>query len=525
MNLPRQDEAPLYAKLGEPIEEDMLGVLLRRTRGMSARKLSMFRKYRVWREDTRDLVLDAIFTRQNDDSTRREMAKFITGVRNDALDITRDSAVVWKHGANRSLRGRTSKKVRNAIADLERETMIDTLAPSINQLGFLQGPQITVPVVRGGRLNLDNLPAHLHEPVFNIDDPCGEPAAVAWTESYAQDGRPARTIVLDSQTLRHFEWTGDRPVEDVDARITHGGGYCPCATFRIRPPLLGDDWHDVTLNQRLVEGTVEILIVLTALAFVRKTQCKRLLTMVGKTEGLPKGQVIGPERPIVAKTSGGKAGLDIDAIDFDTPPDSFLKHALFLAHSMAEPFGGRVESASGEPLEFAKIVIPYESQTELRHAQIPHAIVYEQHLWAAAVTMMNAQGHRHAEALPDAREMEERIQSEYGTLSRTIADPNMASAQDDHDLKHGLTSEYRLMANRLGPGSNLDDARRRVREHLDERAEFNDAVTTRDLNMGGKVQTAPQAFGALGTPAREANRADAQHEDTGPRPGQGDPPE
>ncbi len=515
------DPEPLYGELGEPLPEEKAVELVRRQRTFATahRKARMFAKYQVWDEDVSDLVVAKICIRQNDPTTREEMAKFVSTERNDALDITRDAAVVWKHGATRSLADGTTRE-HEALMQLVRESSLDTIAPIINQLGFLQGPQIAVPVVRGGALNVDVLPSHLPDLAHNVDDPTGEPAAVAYPiaydDGYGTGSTPSRVVLVDPVYIRTFTFEGDRPVEVVGRRVRHDALFCPVATFRTRWPLLGGDWWTTQQNQRLINGTISILVVMTVLDFVRKSQHKHLLTMTGNLEGVPQGQVLEPEKPFVGRAKSPEQ-VKIETIDFNTDPAYFIKHALFLAHCLAEPFGGRVEVESGQPAEFARVVIPDAAQTELRNAQVPMAQVFERHFWAATAAMMRAYGHPLSGVLPDARGMQERIRVDFGTLARSIADPEKDSKRRDWEISKGQTSQYRLMQERLGPGVTLEEAEARVLENLDQQARFNDLVTKRNLGMspGGSVTTASQAFGAQGTPAREANR-DAPEGDAAP---------
>lgn len=520
---------PIFAPLGEPLDDETALELVRRQRSFSstARKAAMWRKYRIFREDVRDEVVAEIHRRQNDPTTREEMAKFVSTARNDLLDITRDAAVVWKHGPTRTL-DEGKEQEHAALAQLVRESAIDTVAPLINQLGFAQGPQIAVPMVRGGALNIDHLPSHLPDVAHNVDDPTGEPAAVAYPTAYDtgyQRSTPSRVVLIDPVYVRTFTFEGgDLPVEIADRRVRHDALFCPVATFRSRPTILGDEWWDELGNQRLVDTTIEILFNLCALGYVRKAQGKYLLALRGNLEGVPEGQVLEPERPFIAR---GRAPdqVAIDVLNFSLDPTHYIRHILFLAHCLAEPIGGRVESQSGTPPEYAQIVIPDEAQTELRNAQLPMATVFERHFWAAATVMMRVYGHTLAGKIPDARGMEERLRVDFGLLARSIADPGKDSERRDWELSKGQTSQYRLMQDRLGPGTTLEEAKRRVLQNLDEQAEFHDLVTKRNLGMSqdGSVTTASQAFGAQGTPAREANRAaepegEAEQQPTEPDP-------
>jgi hypothetical protein len=511
---PHNEPEPIYAQLGEPLGDEQAAELVKRQRTFSsaARKAAMWAKYRVYREDVLDLVEAAIDRRQNDPSTREEMKKFAATERNDALDITRDAAVVWKHGPTRTIADAKGEE-QDALAQLVRESSIDTIAPIINHLGFLQGPQIAIPMVRGGVLNVDHLPSHLPDIALNIDDPTGEPAAVAYPTAYDDlymHNAPSRVVLVDPVFVRTYTFKGDRPEEIVERRVRHDAMFCPVATFRSRPTILGDEWWDALTNQRLIDGTIKILLVLTVLDYVRKTQNKHLLSMTGNLEGVPEGQTLDPEHPLYGRARSPDQ-VAFDTLNFNTDPLFFIRHALFLAHCLAEPFGGRVDVASGQPAEYAKIVIPDEAQTELRNAQLPMAQLFERHFWAAASAMMRAYGHPLAGKLPDPAGMEERLRVDFGLLARTIADPRADSDRRNWELQKGQTSQFRLMQERLGPGVTKTEARQRVLENLDEQAEFNDLVTKRNLGMSqdGSVITASQAFGAQGTPAREANRGAA----------------
>lgn len=529
MNYDIGPDDPLHAPAGEPLPPEIVETLVQRQtldqRSMghssSTRKREAYEAYDIFRNRVRGLVAMAIFGQQENDTIRQGMLRQITKVRNDALDVTAQVAVVWKNGAERHLGsdGDESDTITTAqelaLGKLAKESRFDVFADTINQLAWLVGPQFAVPMVRGGKLTCDVVGPHVYDIVQDVENPLGMPVGLAW---HLSSHRIAQSVehhvfVLDAQTLTRYVTRGPGTTTVADV-VEHRMGRLPAALLRFSLPMSGDEWFLTDAQSRLTSGTIDIGVKMARMGMVRKAQCLQLLSVIGRLEFLAKGQTLSnPEAPVAIDT-GGKAGggsVDLKVHDFDTDPKNFIAEILFHVQSMVEPYGGHVQVESGAPEIFGKVVIPPAIQAEHRKRQIPPATDFEVQWWSAAVAMMRAEGHPLARELPGPDEIAERLRLNFGQLTQELEDPTAAQAFEDWQISRGLTSQVRQMQRRLG-GASEAEAKSQIERNMLNQAWFNDFAARQNLptSTDGSTMTAPQANGAMGTPQREENRAQAQ---------------
>jgi hypothetical protein len=532
------DDLPIFGVEGEPIEGDTLSELLRRQahpHGSRRKRIARI-AYDVYRTCYEHQVLDGIRLQQNSRTIRRDMTRFLTKVRNDARDVTEQVAVVWQNGVTRHVvdeDGNEDEDATKAIRSLAKQAKFDIVSAICNHLAWLQGPQFMVPMVRGRaprrRLAADVISPHVYDIVQNTDDPLGLPVGLAWhihTRRLSQHAVVDDIWVLDAVSLRRFrvESEGvdgrinqDR-IELVSPPIVHNHGVLPAAPLRFTTPIVGDDWFLCEAQSRLISGTIEVGIKMARMGLVRRAQNHNLLTMIGELEAVPKGQEkADPEAALVASTKRGTQSVAIDVKPYDVDPINFIKEILFHVQCMIEPLGGHVQVDSGQPEIFGKIEIPHEVQVEHRDRQVEPATDYERVFFESATAVGRAEGLPEALDLPAPEDVHDRLRVIYGELSRTVNDPLAATQVEDWKLSRGQTSEVELMRDRLG-GATEDEAWKAIQKNMENRARFNDMAARNNLpaNDAGTM-TAPQALGSMGTPQREANRAEqsAQGEDGG----------
>lgn len=520
-------DIPLLDTAGQALSDENVDELLRRQvhPESSERKRSAKITYDIYRSCYEAHVLDGIRIQQNSETIRRDMARFLTKVRNDARDVTEQIAVVWQNGADRHLvaeGGGEDEDGTKAIRSLAKQSRFDTVAAMANHLAWLQGPQFMVPMVRGGkkkRLCTDLLSPHIYDIVQDIDDPLGDPVGLAWHLSHRQIGPNAvedDIFILDAVSLRRFKVrspsSGQVATEQMSREelpaVVHDYGKLPASYLRFTDPIAGDDWFLCEENSRLTTGTIEVAVKMARMGLVRRAQNHKLLTLIGAVGNMPKGQEKGdPEGQVIAPTERGTGQVDIDVHDYDTPPTNFILEILFWVQSMVEPLGGRVRVDSGEPQIFGRIEIPHEVQVEHRDGQVQPATDTEQTHWAAATHVAKAAGLPEAIALPKPEVVEDNLRVDFGQLSRAMKDPEKQTVHEDWMLAHGQTSEVEIMRKRLG-GASREEAQKEIERNLEDRAWYIDALASRNVPAGGdgEAMTAAQANGAMGTPAREANR-------------------
>lgn len=517
-------EAPLYGRVGEPLAREVVEELLRRqcVPDGSERKRLAWLAYDVYENRIEQQVLAAIRIQQKSDTIKADMARHLTKVRNDALDVTAQVAVVWKNGAERHIGpGEDGEGDRDAeqaaLQVLAAESDFDIVADEMNQLAWLQGPQFAVPMVRGEQMTADIIGPHIYDIVQDIENPLGMPVGLAWHISTQNYGGLVenQVYVLDSVTLTRYvvRGLGRVDVEPHDP-VEHRYGKLPAALLRFTRPKAGDDWFKADPQSRLTSGTIDVGVKMARMGLVRKAQCHRLLTVVGALDTLQKGHEISdPETAMVANTAGaqGRPGgkVDFTTLDFDTDPKNFICEVLFHVQCMVEPYGGHVEVASGAPETFGRIVIPPHVQAEHRNRQVKPAIGFERQWWGACTAMGQAEGHPAANDLPAPAEVEKRLRVNFGQLTRELADPAAATKYEDWELSRGLTSEIEIMRRRLG-GVSESEAWDEIKRNMENRAKFNELAARTNQSTDpktGSVMTTPAANGAMGTPAREENRA------------------
>ncbi|MBK6920413.1 MAG: hypothetical protein IPH07_23640 [Deltaproteobacteria bacterium] len=479
------------------------------------RKRRAWDRWLIYTEQHTSLILDRITSTQNDDGVRNEIAKFVDLTVNPGLDVTRQTSVCWRQGARRSIEG-VDDDAQKAFHELVLESRIDVVAPSWNRIGALVGALLVVPAVRKQRLAWDTLLPTFTEVEPDPDDYYGTPLAAAWTlRSECEQPEDAVAVYLDDQAWRTYRladapvpaglYGAAKPQEFIEALppVEHGLGYFPGVPLRFAEVFDGDWYGSPYLNQRLVDATVSIGVLNAALGFTRKAQNKRLLTLIGDLGGFPDGQSLDPEVPFVADVPAG-AGVPptIQAIDFDTNPDNFIKHASWIYRNIASAYGGQVES--DDTGAGTRLVFSPETLTEIRNEQIPHAREFERMLWATAVDMCRAMNHPLADRLPTRDEVLAGFRIDFGKLSRKFSDPSAEQAWVDWLLSKGATDQLEIL--RAQGNTTLDDEQLQelIEKRLEVQAWFNDVVTTRNLSMTpGGVATAAQAFGATGTAVRD----------------------
>lgn len=517
-------DEPLYGRSGEPVTGATLTALIDRQINPSAsdRKQRAAVAHAVYSGHLADLIIRAVGQQQNSATLKRDLKPFISAIRNDARDVTESVAVVYKNGAIRNLGGdgdESDTEVTEQEATLRTlalECALDEIGVQISHLGWLQGAQFAVPMVRRDRLNVDVVGPHIYDLVQDEDDPLGLPVGLAWPVSTTKlrDGlEEHRIYVLDGVSLRLFR-VRTSSVLEVEREVEHSHGVLPAAPLRFARPLVGDDWHVVDQQRRLIEGTIEIGVILARLGLVRKTQCHRLMSLIGDLSTMPRGAELGDPETVVKADTGARPATkapEVKVHDRVTPPDAFIRHVLFIVQCMIEPYGGHVQVDSGQPDIFGKIVIPHDTQAEHRRRQLTPTIAFERALWSAIVAMLRAESHPLAFALP--LDIGDRLRVNFGELTRAVEDPVQHMTVVDWKLKRGLTSEVQLVREAHG-GVPSDEAWRTIERRLDERARFNEMASERNLvtTIDGSVQRTPEANGAMGTPAREQNRAQAQDE-------------
>ena len=475
------------------------------------RKRRAWDRFRIYNENHRDLIAERVIGTYESNDIIKRIQRHITVAHNAARDVTRKVCIVYKDGVERTVAGVDEGKSQ-AFRDAVAESQIDILDLEWLRLAFLVGPIIVIPFINGrGDFRFDTLLPHFTDIVRDPDDPMGTPVAAAWTvrpDSDIAGDRKADTVVLDGFSWRYFQSKG--ATLELISEDVHGLGEFPGEELRLDVPLDADWWGSFQ-NERVVATTIEIGVVAATMSFVRKSQNKKLLTMIGDLgDAVAKGQRLDPEAPIEAQTP--EAGtVDIESIDFDTPVTQFRDHIRFLKEDLIESFGIPDSAVSFDTVGSGqgggeRMSVTHHGLTEIRNEQVPFCRRFEGDLWPKAVAMLRAKRHPLAASLPTVDEVRDGFLLNIPQLSRVFADPQQERDHKDWKIKKGMTSQLRLLGEEH---PTLTDEQLIVlqSEILEEQKEFNDEVTKRNLNMSGDgtIQTAAEAFGATGPMIRDGN--------------------
>lgn len=495
-------------------DDELMGLVMNVSSMFSSsmRKRRSLERYLIHEEDFKRLIIDRLKDVHSDAETIAEMSKFVDLSINPGLDIAKSVSVVWKHGARRSVEG-VSAAANEAILSLVEESMLAVHAPLWNRLAFLTGPVTVVPVVRGGEMGWDVLLPHFYDVVPDRSRPYGPPAAAAWTVNGVDD---VDTVLLDGNSWRYYRTSGGKP--ELVTTEEHGIGRFPGATLRfdITYDSTYDPWWGSPRNQRLVDGTVMIGLINAGLAFTRKAQNKKLLTAIGDLTGMPKQQKLDPVIPVVINTDRGPGSVSMTALDFDTNPQNFIQHALWVLQSLAEAYGAQTPPmATGATISgyASRFSFTHDALTEIRNEQIPFARAFERDLMRATISMAKAMKHRVALDLPTIEQFDEGFRVEFPKLARTFADPTKEAEFSDWLIRRGCMTQIDILRSQ-NPTLSDRQLAALMDANLRSQAEFNDKVTSRGLihdNSNNSITTAPQVTGAIGGKAR-ADKAQDQAE-------------
>jgi len=476
----------------------------------------------IWDEAYKELIWQRITATHFDADIKRRIRPFISISLNAARDIVNAIAVVYKLGARRMLI-ESDEATDRAYKKIVLDTKIKQLDAQWNKWAFFLGPLIVVPTPRFGRISYETLFPHQYEPVLNPFDPLGTPEMVAWTIHNGQIREPGKshTIVLDRIGWYYFDVNG-RPATDISPNfIAHNGvdedgaPVFPGVVHRYDVPQ-DPDWWSRTRNERLKEATIEIGAIWSVFNWVRKSQNKKLLTIVGNIEGMPQGQKNDPERPLVFDSVGAEA-IQMNALDFDTPPGNFLQHIKFTYEQQIEAFGIAQSSVTfdtaGKERADIAVNIEHDRLAHVRNEQIPFAREFESELAWKTVAVAIGAG---IDVGPLSVEtVKEKHLIEFPDL-QPIGDPIKMLKVQEWERRHMYVNDIDLIMRRH-PDLTREQAKKWLEDRINEQAEINDLKMTNNmmLNPDQVFETAPQAIGATGPGFRDEsseNRPEASDE-------------
>ncbi|MCY1055430.1 hypothetical protein [Nannocystis sp. SCPEA4] len=458
-----------------------------------SRKWSALRRLRILQEDFRDSIVARIHETHAQPEVRERISKFASVAVNPARDITSSVAMAYDNGVRRILRG-ASEEAQAAFTTLVNESLASTKAPYWNKYSFFLGPTLVIPVVRKGKLKLDLIRPEVCDVKLDPEDPMGLPIAAAWSAH----GGDSAFVMLDQEAWRYLDPQG----RDVKPPQPHNLKYWPGSVFRLDEPV--DCWWPRNYQERLVDATVQAAYTYAKLCWVRKSQNKKLLTVVGQTEEMPRGQVLDPE--LALTISSDAQATTVQVSDFDTDPKNFLAEIRFVLETIIESYGIPQSAVTydvgqeGGPLA---ISIKKERLGSLRAAQIPFLDRGEHELWPAAVAIARVAGHPLASKLPPPDEVKEMLDVQWPRL-RVIDNPLEREALYKEQLKRGGVSPVDMIQEDH-PELTREECIDLMKQNLADYAALSEELAARNLvmDLANGVIASSEAFGRLGPQVRD----------------------
>jgi hypothetical protein len=466
-------------------------------------------RFSIWTETFREVVAKRIDQRWDTKDTKVQLGRHVSMALNVGLDLARQICVVWKHGARRTVEEATEDE-NEALAKLILSAKFAAHAPVWNQLAFLVGAIIVVPVLRRGELRWDTLLPHHYTVVPDPEDPHGMPLAVTWRNTpdpFRTKGEQADRVVLDAEAWWYYNTQTGSP--KLVHKEIHGLGEFPGEPLRFDLPGIGTDWYGLE-NDRVFDVTVDVAILSAQLSWVRKSQCHFLLAMIGQLQKAAKGQIPSPEQNIGIDVPKGSS-VTLQAIGFDTDPKNFIRHVLFLKEQVAEAFGipgSAITFDFNSGSESERLRVTHEGLTEIRDTQIPFCRDFEHGLIRKSVLMARAYTppHRLAPDLPTNEQITQGYRVHFPKLGRVFNDPQTEMDYIDWEISKGWTSREEEMRKR-NPSLTDKQIRTLQDKFLEEEIRWINELAKRDkaANPDGDLETLDQAAGRQGGLTRASN--------------------
>lgn len=506
MSGPAYGPRPWLALENEPAEkllESHLSAIRTDPRKMRARE-----RWQVYTESYRELIKDRVALTHFDHEIIKRIFAHIDLANNIALDVVNSVCNVWKHShfSNVSVEGASDRQTE-ALRELMEESGFHRHARAWNREGWLLGPITVVPVMRSGALSYDTLLPHFYDTIDNRADPWGAPLAASWDVSgnecaEIRPGHPVTSILLDGESWRYYHSKGGQHAL-VDT-AEHGVGEFPGATLNFDIAHGGSRW-ECERHQRLIDATVKVGCLDASLDFVRKSQNKHLLTIIGNISQVADGQIQDPERPVVANVQSA-GNMNIGTVPFDLDPDTAIRHQAWTMQNIARSYGGQVTGTSTSILE-ARISFSHEALTEQRNEQIPFAMEFMRDLLAKAVRTCKVQGHRLSAWLPTPDDIRKGLTVKWPPLARSFANVDEQIKWEADSLSRGKLDFADLLAPML-PGTSKAERTQHIVDNIAAQAPIIAMMTTRDQSLsphsnGAKNETEAQRHGRTGPEVRD----------------------
>ena len=463
-----------------------------------ARKTSASERLKIYQEDFKDVILKKIDAAYTNQTVRDRVTKFISVALNPAKDITNAVAMCYDNGVRRILKG-GDEKTELSFNKLIEQSEAATKAPIWNKFAFLLGPTFVIPTIRKNKLKFDIITPDVCDIKLDPEDPLDLPSAMVWNTA---DGNYS---MLDKEAWYYLNDEG----KNIREPQYHNIGRVPCGLFRLDEPI--NSWWPRKYQERLIDGTLEVAFTYTVLKWIRKSQDKKILSVIGDSDNIPKGQMLDPEYSFTIKAD--PQAVQVQVIDFDTSPENCLNTIRYVMESIIEAYG-IPQSAVNYDLQKdggnAAITIKKEKLGGLRTGQIPYLNRGEKQLWGSSVALLRAANHPLGSSLPPPDEIEEMLELQWPRL-RVVDNPTEREQLYQMQIKRGGVSPIDMLQEDY-PNLTREECEKKMYDNIDDWAKVATILAERNLSvdMEKGIMTSAEVNGKLGGLTKSANQEKQQ---------------
>ncbi|MEM9463265.1 MAG: hypothetical protein AAGF11_54490 [Myxococcota bacterium] len=453
------------------------------------------------------MIQELVNTHEDPEVVERK-SRFIKTTHNIAKDVLTDTCTVWANPPIRKVEG-ASDEENAELSSLYEELGIDEILQDFHPLSVFLTEATITPTVVDGELELHTLYPYYYD-VVTVEGRPRTPIAYAWTTEptlAAGELIPSggEIVALDSQKWTYYGSDG-KPKEGKPPQ-EHGLGWIPAATLKLTPST-GSYWAHCGRHRRLADATISASIVSATLDHVRKVQNHKMYVELGETEG--KAQIPDPEGG--QKVDGSPQDNRVDILDFVTDPLGFITHIDSIYRTIAHAYGGEVAMLARDSKSHqGKIHFPFESLNETRRKHIGACRRFEKALCRAIVGVLTAANHPRAAKLPTVQQIDDGFVVDFGTLSRSFANPSDEMAHYENLKRHGLIHPHDLIRKYYGSHLTEDHCDSILRRNVEGWSTLHTMQADRRESLGATVESDAEQTGRIGGLEHAGNNT-SEHE-------------
>lgn len=447
--------------------------------GLSTRKKSFDDRLSIYRGRHKHLIDQRIHQVYDLPSVRTALCKFASTRRNLLKRVANTVAIAYDHPPSRELKGAEKKEQAEFLsAYAQAETAI--AAEEWGKMAFVANVVHVIPRLVGDEGRLEWVTVLPHKADVLIDWASGDrkPSVLV----YDANMHGACKVAIDAE---RWWWLNDR--WEVVAEEEHSMGMVPWVPFRFSTPP-EDDYWDAYNGSELVEATLDVARIAAQLAWTRKGHASDILYLFLKDKDaeVPPNQTVNAEAPLM-----GRGDAEFGRVENIVGVDEFLKEIADIVDDVSDSYGLPSSMIDGDGVPDARA---HAQLVKVRNGQIKHHEHSEIELAVRVVALLRQAGRM---TLSD-EQVREMFKVRFAPLS--FADHPKTQVETSQALSSlGADDPYQFYM-QLHPELTFEEARLEVLQHVANRAEFHDLVTSRNLPLEARddALTLPQLQGQVG---------------------------